>query len=163
MILAGDAEYDSWSYICQEYPKLEKIEKYQPLVRKMVNYLKCSVVKVAHHGSMHSAPLDIYEKMNPAKAIVSSKQTVSSLKIGARKLEREMFPHQSAVIALEESGTELATTDGSYESKIENGIARNQEWAHQGSIVIVVPPGKQPRWRKLNDKVEEVAEPPTEI
>lgn len=162
VILAGDAEFDSWSHIVQEYPRLEVTEKYQPLVRKLVNYLKCSIVKVAHHGSMHSAPLDIYEKMRPTKAIVSSKQEISSLKIGSRELMRELYPHQSAVIALEESKAELATTDGSYESKVENGKMKNPDWAHQGSIVIVVPPGEKPRWVKLDDKITDVPEPPTE-
>jgi hypothetical protein len=79
---------------------------------------------------MHSAPLDIYEKMRPTKAIVSSKQEVSSLKIGSRELMRELYPHQSAVIALEESKAELATTDGSYESKVENVKMKNPDWAH---------------------------------
>ena len=163
VILAGDAEFDSWSHICQEYPRLEKTVTYLPLVTKIVNYLECSVVKVAHHGSMHSAPLDIYEKMKPKKAIISSKQKVSDLKVGNRTLRRTLFPHQSAVIALEEIGAELATTDGSYESMDEDGTSKNLDWAHEGSLVIVVPPGKKPLWKKLNDAVEETGDPPLEI
>jgi hypothetical protein len=163
VILAGDAEFDSWSHICQEYPRLEKTVTYLPLVTKIVNYLECSVVKVAHHGSMHSAPLDIYEKMKPKKAIISSKQKVSDLKVGNRTLSRTLFPHQSAVIALEEIGAECATTDGSYESMDEDGTSKNLDWAHEGSLVIVVPPGKKPLWKKLNDAVEETGDPPLEI
>lgn len=163
VILAGDAEFDSWSHICQEYPRLEKTVTHQPLVRKIVNYLECSVVKVAHHGSMHSAPLDIYEKMKPKKAIISTKQEISGIKVGSRTLNRSLFPHQSAVISLEESGAEMATTDGCYESMDENGKMKNPNWAHQGSLVILVPPGKRPFWCKLNDAAEEIGDPPTEI
>ncbi len=163
VILAGDAEFDSWSHICQEYPKLEKTVTHSPLVTKALNYLECSVVKVAHHGSMHSAPLDIYEKMTPKMAIISSKQEVSSKTVGNRKLTRNLFPHQSAVIALEENGAEVATTDGSYESTDEDGKPKNKDWAHPGSVVIVVSPGKKPIWTKLNDSVEQDSEPPTKI
>lgn len=163
VILAGDAEFDSWSHICQEYPRLEKTVSHQPLIRKIINYLECSVVKVAHHGSMHSAPLDIYEKMKPKKAIISTKQETSRLKVGNRTLNRSLFPHQSAVISLEENGTEMATTDGSYESMDENGKMKNPDWAHQGSLVVLVPPGKKPFWLKLNDAAEEIGDPPTKM
>lgn len=163
VILAGDAEFDSWSFICQEYPRLEKTVAHQPLVKKVVNYLECSVIKVAHHGSMHSAPLDVYEKMKPKKAIVSSKQKVSDLKVGSRTLKRELFPHQSAVIALEEIGAELATTDGSYESLDEAGSPKNPSWAHEGSLVIVVPPAKKPLWIKLGDSASQTVDPPLAI
>jgi len=59
--------------------------------------------------------------MKPKKAIISTKQETSRLKVGNRTLNRSLFPHQSAVISLEENGTEMATTDGSYESMDENG------------------------------------------
>lgn len=161
VILAGDAEFDSWLHIVQEFPRLERTDEHDPLVKKMINYMKCSVVKVSHHGSMHSAPMDVYEKMKPKKAIVSTKQEVSSLNIGERRLTRDLYPHPSAVIALEESKTNIATTDGSYESqKLKNGKKKNVEWAHPGSIVILVPPGGRPRWTKLDDKIGEACEPP---
>jgi len=105
--------------------------------------------------------MDVYEKMKPKKAIVSTKQEVSSLNIGERRLTRDLYPHPSAVIALEESKTNIATTDGSYESqKLKNGKKKNVEWAHPGSIVILVPPGGRPRWTKLDDKIGEACEPP---
>jgi len=88
VILAGDAEFDSWSHITQEFPKLEKQSKHKPLVNKMINYLACHTIKVAHHGSMHSSPLDVYERMSPNLAVISTKQEQSTSVVGTRN----MFP-----------------------------------------------------------------------
>jgi beta-lactamase superfamily II metal-dependent hydrolase len=164
VILAGDAEFDSWAQIALEFPRLEKTKGNEPLVKKMVNYLACAVIKVAHHGSMHSAPLDIYEKMKPELAIVSTEQEVSTKRLHGRELTREMFPHQSATVALEECGARIVTTDGSYESKVlDGGQQRNSALAHPGTIVVVVPPGRTPRWAKLDDGRGDVPEPPTHV
>jgi beta-lactamase superfamily II metal-dependent hydrolase len=148
VILAGDAEYDSWSYITEEFPRLERTDAHKPLVKKMVNYLACSVLKVAHHGSMHSAPLDVYEKMNPETAIVSTEQEESTKKICDLVLTRGLFPHSLAVTALEECGAQILTTDGCYESE------KTSSPKKPGSIVVVVPPGGKPRCKKLEDTRE---------
>jgi beta-lactamase superfamily II metal-dependent hydrolase len=145
IILAGDAEYDSWSYMTEEFPRLETTDENKPLVKKMVNYLACSVLKVAHHGSMHSAPLDVYEKMKPEIAIVSTEQESSTKKIGGLVLTRGLFPHSLAVTALEECDTQILTTDGCYEAE-KTGAPKKP-----GSIIVVVPPGGKPRWKKLED------------
>lgn len=163
-ILAGDAEFDSWSHIVHEFPRLESTDEHRPLVKKMVNYLNCSMLKVSHHGSMHSAPLDIYEIMSPNKAVISAKQKLSTLETDWRVLERNLYPHESAIIALEESGAQIATTDGSYEKqKDEHGNPLRPGWEKPGSIVVVVPPGDIPRWKKLEDETEEIPEPPDKV
>lgn len=164
VILAGDAEFDSWAQISEEYPRLERTSAHDPLVKKMINHLACAVVKVAHHGSMHSAPLDIYEKMKPEVAVVSTEQRVSTKQAAGRTLTRGLFPHQSATIALEECGVRILTTDGSYESQmVQGGSQKDPAMAHSGSIVVVVPSGGTPRWKKLNDGIEDVPDPPTEV
>jgi len=145
VILAGDAEYDSWAYMTEEFPRLERTESHKPLVKKMVNYLACSVVKVAHHGSMHSTPLDVYEKMIPEIAVVSTEQEESTKQVDGFALTRGLFPHPLAIIALEECGTCILTTDSSYESQKESSPKK------PGSIIVVVPPGGRPRWAKLDD------------
>lgn len=157
VVLAGDAEFDSWSHITQEFPRLEITSAHKPLVKKMVNYLACAVVKVAHHGSMHSTPLDVYEKMVPDNAVISTEQQVSTKRIDGLQLTRGLFPHPSAIITLEECGARLLTTDGSYESQ------RDPNLAYPGSIVVVVPPGGKPRWVKLRDTKTQVPDPPTEV
>jgi hypothetical protein len=155
-ILAGDAEYDSWSHVTQEFPRLERTREHKPLVKKMVNYLACSAIKVAHHGSMHSSPLDVYEKMSPELAVVSTEQEISTSHKGGRELTRGLFPHPSAVAALEESGARIVTTDGSYEKQTVNGHPRDPECAHPGTVIIVIPPDGRPRMGKLWDTRSEV-------
>jgi len=144
-ILAGDAEFDSWSHITQEFPRLEKQDKHKPLVNKMINYLACHTIKVAHHGSMHSSPLDVYEKMSPNLAIISTKQKESTSVVGTRNL----YPHELSVQALKESKADILTTDGSYEA------------GSPGSVIIAIPPGGKPHWSQLNDASDEVPEAPT--
>ena len=164
VILGGDAEFDSWARISDEYPHLERTSENEPLVKKMVNPLACAVVKVAHHGSMHSIPLDVYERMSPELAIVSTEQEIKSKQVGNREITRGLFPHQTAALALEEVGARVATTDGSYESTpLATGEVRDPELAHPGSVVVVVPPGGRPRWIKLHDTASQVPDPPAEI
>jgi hypothetical protein len=145
VILSGDAEYDSWSQITVEFPRLERTDANEPLVKKMVSYLACSALKVAHHGSMHSAPLDVYEKMIPEIAVISTEQEESTTQTGGITLTRGLFPHRLATTALQECGAKILTTDGSWESQNESSPKK------PGSIVIVVPPGGKPRWAKLDD------------
>lgn len=168
VILTGDAEFDSWSHVCQEFPMVERTSTHNPLVKKMVNYLSGVVVKVAHHGSMHSTPLDVYEKIGPRLAVISTEQKESSKRLKnspLARITRELFPHPSAAMALEESDTEVLTTDGSYEKQKKLGEA------HQGTIVVVVPPGgetveeeiREIRYMKMKDKADEMATPPREV
>lgn len=164
VILAGDAEFDSWAQIVSEYPRLEKTKGHDPLVKEMINRLACAVIKVAHHGSMHSTPLDAYEKMAPEMAIVSTEQEESTKTIGGVKVTRRMFPHQLAAITLEECGARVLTTDGSYESQdVGDGTLKDADCAHPGSIVVVVPPGGKARWAKLHDTKDDVPQPPTVV
>lgn len=164
VILTGDAEFDSWAYVTEEYPRIESTRAHQPLVKKMINRLACSVIKVAHHGSMHSSPLDVYEKMNPNIAIISTKQEISTKDIGIFTLERGLFPHPSAISSLEEVGATILTTDGSYErSPSPNGRPKNPKFNHCGTITIVVPPGGKPRCDKLEDDEHTIKPPLTHV
>lgn len=164
VVLSGDAEFDSWAHIVNEYPKIERTKENDPAITKMVNLLSCYVIKVAHHGSMHSTPLDVYEKMNPEVAIISTKQEISTKSITTGHLTRGLFPHQSTIVALQECDINILTTDGSYESqKKEDDTLRNPAMAHEGSIVIVIPPGGKPHWTKLKDKENEVKDPSDSI
>lgn len=152
VILAGDAEFDSWAYIVQEYPKLERSSGHKPLVKKMINNLSCSVIKVSHHGSMHSMPLDVYEKMTPSLSIVSTKQKRSSKRFRHARVERDLFPHQVSVLTLEESVGQILTTDGSYESQEQDdGSVKDRANSHPGSIIVAVSPGGKPIAMKLDD------------
>ncbi len=176
VILAGDAEFDSWSHVCQEFPIVERTSTHNPLVKKMVDNLSAVVVKVAHHGSMHSTPLDVYEKIDPKLAVISTEQKVSSKHLKnslLARITRNLFPHPSAAIALEESDTKVLTTDGSYEGELRASGSQQKDAAnaHQGTIVVVVPPvsetseeeTREIRYTKMNDKADKMATPPTMV
>ena len=145
VILGGDAEFASFARIDEEYPLVVRTSAHDPLVKKMVNLLNCSVVKVSHHGSMHSAPLDIYERMSPSVAVISSRQRESSFDTPDGPFNRNLFPHTLTEAALEETKTRILTTDGSYETA--HGLADSQE----GTVIVSVSPGKTPVVKKLKD------------
>lgn len=157
VILAGDAEYDTWSHITDEYPKIERTPKNEPLVKKMINFLSCSVLKVSHHGSMHSTPLDVYEKMKPENTIISTKQETSEKVTKIQTLTRELYPHKLTVTALEEIGAHICTTDGSYETSKATTIQP------PGSVIVVLPPGGEPYIKKLTDTEDQTPKIITEI
>jgi beta-lactamase superfamily II metal-dependent hydrolase len=156
MILGGDAQLESWAQITKEFSHVPRTNGRQPLVQRMFNFLACRALKVAHHGSMHSSALDIYKRMCPALAIVSTKQELRP-KQGLTTAHR-WFPHPATELALEELGTKLLTTDGSAE-KHKTGRKRVEpENAREGSVVVVIPPGGTARWRKLGDREDQVPE-----
>ena len=160
VILTGDAEFDSWSYIVDEFPRREKQSEYNPLVKKILNQLSCSVLKVAHHGSMHSTPLDVYEKIKPEHAIISTKQEFSETEARGIPLKRNLFPHPTSELSLEEVGASILTTDGCYESsKDVDDKVRNPLCSHPGSIVVAVPRGGTPVIKKYKDKYDEDLKP----
>jgi beta-lactamase superfamily II metal-dependent hydrolase len=157
VILGADAEFDSWAQIAVEYPHLERTSTHDPLVKKAVNLLNCSVIKVSHHGSMHSAPLDVYERMSPALAILSSKQEQSSVTHHGQTVTRTLYPHPVAIETLRESGSDVLSTDGYFEWLTGGG---NRQ---PGTIVVAVAPGKKPRYTKLSDDTAAVPTPPAAV
>jgi beta-lactamase superfamily II metal-dependent hydrolase len=157
VILAGDAEYDSWAHITDEYPRLERSKENDPVIKRMINYLSCSVLKISHHGSMHSTPLDVYEKMVPETAIISTKQEIDSKTTDVQTLTRALFPHNLTTIALEEIGATIHTTDGSYESE-KTGATQPE-----GSVIAVIPPGQKPIVKKLTDTTDQTPTVLTQI
>ncbi len=149
IVLGGDAEFDSWARINEEFPMREATDENDPLVKKMINMLGCSVLKLAHHGSMHSIPLEVLERMRPSLAVISTKQMENTLHEGeATAYKRTLFPHPSTVAALKETtGSAVLSTDGLSDWPAGEG-------GRPGSILIAVPPGGRPRWRKLDDTQE---------
>jgi beta-lactamase superfamily II metal-dependent hydrolase len=163
MILGGDAELESWAQIAKEYAQVDRASDQPdqpdqpPLVRRMINLLACRALKVAHHGSMQSSALDIYERMRPALAIISTKQE-RKVKLGL-PAPRRLFPHPAAQRALEEIGAKLLMTDADVERQhLDRKQQHDPENAREGSVIVVIPPGGAARWRKLGDREHQVPE-----
>lgn len=148
IILGGDAEFDSWARIHEEFPykKAEKRTRHDPLlVRKVLNMLKCQVIKVSHHGSMHSIPLEIFERMAPRYAIISTEQERQR---GEQGWLRTLFPHPTTIDALREVGAKIYATDNRYEDGEDGDLKVTPE---PGSVVIALPPKGSARIKKMTD------------
>lgn len=160
-ILGGDAEFDSWAQISQEYPFIERTSHHDPQVKKMVNMLNCWLVKVAHHGSMHSSPLEVYERMHPKVAVISARQDISKSSTGVR---RGLYPHPTTEHSLAEVGAEVVTTDGYYEQQAKAKRGGRAPRRRPGTIVAVIPPGgTRRRYMKLSDREKSVPDPPARV
>jgi len=161
-ILGGDAEFDSWAQISQEYPFIERTSHHDPQVKKMVNMLNCWLVKVAHHGSMHSSPLEVYERMHPKVAVISARQDISESKTGVR---RGLYPHPTTGQSLAEVGADVVTTDGYYEQQLAKAKRGGRAPRRKpGTIIAVIPPGgSRRRYTKLTDSEKRVPVPPTQV
>jgi len=73
IILAGDAEWDSWAKITEEFPYFKKNENPDSMIKveEGFNPIKCDVLKVAHHGSKHGTSLQAIERLHPKYAVIS--------------------------------------------------------------------------------------------
>ncbi|OHB83716.1 MAG: hypothetical protein A2Z38_09155 [Planctomycetes bacterium RBG_19FT_COMBO_48_8] len=95
--------------------------------------------------------------MSPSLAVISTEQKTSTKTLPWMQLTRNLFPHLIATSALEESKARILTTDGSYE------IAKGHSYAHEGTVILVVSPGKIPRYTKLNDLANNDPIPPDSV
>ena len=94
--------------------------------------------------------------------MVMRKQKTKTFDHGS--VTRDMFPHQSSSLALEECEAKILTTDGSYESqRLDDGSPKDPANDRPGSIIVVVPPGGTPRFKKLNDDSDTVPDIQTDI
>lgn len=91
IILGGDAQFDSWAKVLEEFPHYVRTENPEQKIRytESFNPLNCQVLKVAHHGSKHGTALEYVEVLDPEHAVVSCS---GSSQYG--------FPHQIAELAL---------------------------------------------------------------
>ncbi len=101
IILAGDAQWDSWGKMVEEFPRYVKTENPDQHVQidKSHNPLRCNVLKVAHHGSKHGTALESIEVLNPKYAIISHAQN-----------SQYGFPHHITSMSLDEIHTNVLST-----------------------------------------------------
>ncbi len=102
-VLAGDAEFDSWGKICEEFPRRANIHyavemDVNPYVSRD-NQLKCSFLKVSHHGSKNGTSYEYLDKLKPNYVAMT---TDSHGKRDERK-----FPHPITRVLLAEELADL--------------------------------------------------------
>ena len=73
ILLAGDAQWDSWARVTEDFPHFEKTEDPDQKVKVSDTYnpLKCHMIKVSHHASKHGTSLEYIERLSPNFAAVS--------------------------------------------------------------------------------------------
>ena len=73
-ILTGDAQWDSWAKITEDFPHFEKTSNPDQKIKytESFNPLKCNILKISHHGSMHGTSLEYVERLSPNHAVISS-------------------------------------------------------------------------------------------
>jgi beta-lactamase superfamily II metal-dependent hydrolase len=85
-ILTGDAHFDSWGKVCEEFPRKKHII-YPPDSRGRAdmrdpnrediaflsreNQLNCQLLKVSHHGSKRGSSYEYIEKLSPSQFVIS--------------------------------------------------------------------------------------------
>ena len=94
VILGGDAQFDAWARITDEFPELQHTKNRGQMINSDVikhRPLRCQVLKVPHHMSKHGISLEVVETLRPRHSIASC----------ADKSEHK-FPHELTVMAVED-------------------------------------------------------------
>jgi beta-lactamase superfamily II metal-dependent hydrolase len=97
LILGGDAQTLSWSFVATDFPFLAASGSAQAKAISAAtgnrDLLSATVLKVSHHASKHGVNLELVERIHPAVTLVSS--TASGTKYG--------FPHTVSQEAIREA------------------------------------------------------------
>ncbi len=77
VILTGDAEFASWGKSTEEFPRREEIEFYADALGlaerdETADQLKCDLLKLSHHGSMHGTSLEYLERIKPNRIVITA-------------------------------------------------------------------------------------------
>lgn len=94
IILGGDAQFDAWARITEEFPELQQTgNRGQMIDPDIIEHkpLRCQVLKVPHHMSKHGISLEVVETLHPRYSIASCSNQ-----------SRHGFPHELTVMAVED-------------------------------------------------------------
>lgn len=150
LILGGDAQTLSWSYVLTDFPYLLKANSASAAAIAAatgnVDLLQAQVLKVSHHASKHGVNLELIERINPRVAVVSC----------AADSPRYHFPHDLAREILREARDPLAGS-GQPRTKQDwqHGLhyTADRDGAHRplGSVVTVLEERRDPQVWRLSD------------
>jgi hypothetical protein len=154
LILGGDAQTLSWSYVLTDFPQLHTDDNAAAKAIQAAtgaDSLAAKVLKVSHHASKHGINLELVERINPALTLVSS--TADG--------DRFHFPHQVAQELLREARDPVA---GSGAARVRNdadlGIFYTSDKestnTRLGSIAVVMGRGIATLWRFGDDTDDDV-------
>lgn len=77
IILAGDAEWASWSKSTEEFPRSKRIKFIEDALglakrKESSDQLKCDLLRVSHHGSCRGSSYEYLERMKPNRCVISA-------------------------------------------------------------------------------------------
>lgn len=101
IILTGDAQWESWAKMSDEFKQFKKTDKpdLNFKIRKDFNPLDCDVLKVSHHGSKKGTSYEAVLQLDPKYSIISCSEH-----------GRHRFPHEVAIESLKETKTNIIET-----------------------------------------------------
>jgi len=94
IILGGDAQFDAWARITEEFPELKKTgNRGQMIDPDTIEHkpLRCQILKVPHHMSKHGISLEVLETLHPRYVIASCSNK-----------SKHGFPHDLTVMAVDD-------------------------------------------------------------
>jgi beta-lactamase superfamily II metal-dependent hydrolase len=136
MIISGDAQWESWGKMTEEFPHFEKTVDPRQHVTFDEDYnpLNCDFLKVPHHGSKHGTALEAIERISPSYTAISCMWE-----------QKKQFPHKLAVDILKEEGSEIFVTE------------------NNGTIVYAVDDQGCEQYEALGDKNKERPKVPDRV
>ena len=144
VILGGDAQFDAWARITQEFPQLvptgNRYQLIDPKKRKH-NPLKCQLLKVPHHMSKHSITLEVLEQLRPSFFIASCADK-----------SKHKFPHEITVKAAEDIKSKKTKDRG-----IRYTGHRNKELRRGTLVALLTGSGDRPKIQGLGESKSENA------
>ncbi len=157
LILGGDAQTLSWSYVMVDFPYLpaSKTEAARAIAgaTRSKDLLNTDVVKVSHHGSKRGVSLELMERFSASFVLVSSREPGEG---------SHNFPHALTQEIIREVKEPIATEAAPAQRKHdwEHGVFythdRDGDGAHLGTIAVVFRGGGRSLWRFGDDRGDPV-------
>lgn len=74
-ILAADAEFASWGKSTEEFPRTKSIKFFKDALGlaergETSDQLRCNLLRISHHGSMHGSSLEYLERLKPKHIVI---------------------------------------------------------------------------------------------
>jgi hypothetical protein len=159
-ILTGDAHFDSWGKVCEEFPRTSHIiyprdSRNRPDMRdpnrddiaflNRQNQLNCQLLKVSHHGSKRGTSYEYVEKLSPSRFAISCDQNSEY-----QQNWRHKFPHPLTRLILGEESSVFRADSTEIPSTTDlDGKADTTE--RLGTLVYGITRGGQLRPRFLGE------------
>lgn len=155
-ILTGDAEFASWGKSTEEFPRREHINFHEDALglaerEETSDQLKCDLLKVSHHGSMHGSSLEYLERLRPNRIVFcagSDQWYQANLPDWADK-----FPHALTRQTLQVLETSIGTNITSYRTGDDGNLifAYGGGWTPRAEASFTERPGSAGFEQALQD------------